>query len=84
VLKTFCNVTTIIELSKLFERLVWDGGIHSGHPEEKEKYLSILDKKADTDEELTFKAIRAICNVALKSMKRLKSDLDARASTGGL
>jgi hypothetical protein len=24
VLKTFCNVTTIPELSKLFERLVWD------------------------------------------------------------
>ena len=59
------------------------GGIHSGDPEYNERYLSALNKKADTKEEITFMAIKAICNVVLKSMNDFEEKLNRHAPTGG-
>ena len=51
------------------------GGVHSGDPNEKQKYLNLLNEGTLSKVQLTFKAMRAICKVVAKALDKLDKEL---------
>jgi hypothetical protein len=59
------------------------GGIHSGKPDLKHKYLSMLERFSKAENKTSLWMIRSICKVILKSMKPLETKIKKNIATGG-
>ncbi|MCA6438597.1 MAG: hypothetical protein ACRCSM_10285 [Sediminibacterium sp.] len=59
------------------------GGVHSGNPDEKQQYLSRLNKFYNKETNISFWHMNGICKVILRAMRPLEIKIKKNIATGG-